>query len=121
MSLASAGSPAAEAKLPATGGTQADGNEPREAGTNLLIYPYERLKVISKDPVAGIDITKREVPLLHSSGDNLIYSVCCILSFLPFVNAMTVTFVSRTAFFYVDFLYRLLNLFGYHATKSSRN
>ncbi|XP_008220688.1 PREDICTED: villin-1 [Prunus mume] len=63
VSFASAGSPAAEAKLPATGGAQADGNEPSEAGTNLLIYPYERLKVISKDPIAGIDITKREAYL----------------------------------------------------------
>ncbi|GAB2233783.1 hypothetical protein Droror1_Dr00003012 [Drosera rotundifolia] len=30
---------------------------------NSLIYPYERLKVTSTDPVADIDITKREAYL----------------------------------------------------------
>lgn len=30
---------------------------------NLLIYPYERLKVASNEPVSGIDVTKREVIL----------------------------------------------------------
>ncbi|XP_015873827.3 villin-1 [Ziziphus jujuba] len=39
---------------------QADGSE---AAINLLIYPYERLKVVSKDPVTGIDVTKREAYL----------------------------------------------------------
>ncbi|XP_059660858.1 villin-1 isoform X2 [Cornus florida] len=34
-----------------------------ENGVNLLIYPYERLKVISNDPVTGIDVTKREAYL----------------------------------------------------------
>ena len=37
-------------------------------GVNLLIYPYDRLKVVSSDPVTGIDVTKREV-LPFSSGD----------------------------------------------------
>jgi gelsolin len=27
----------------------------------LLIYPYERLKITSTDPVPDIDVTKREV------------------------------------------------------------
>lgn len=137
-SLSSAGSPATEANLPVNvGGTQANGSESSEAGIELLIHPYERLKVVSNDPVAGIDITKREVPLLHSSRANLIYSyvldklplrfgisVHCIPSTpsfqvqvtsqlqqnfyfhpparLPFPlslnNAMTITFISRTAF-----------------------
>uniref|UniRef100_A0A5B7BTK7 Putative villin-1 isoform X1 n=1 Tax=Davidia involucrata TaxID=16924 RepID=A0A5B7BTK7_DAVIN len=35
----------------------------READVNLLIYPYERLKVVSNDPVTGIDVTKREAYL----------------------------------------------------------
>lgn len=28
---------------------------------DLSIYPYERLKITSTDPVTGIDVTKREV------------------------------------------------------------
>lgn len=27
----------------------------------LPVYPYERLKIGSKDPVADVDVTKREV------------------------------------------------------------
>lgn len=27
----------------------------------LVIYPYERLKIMSTDPVPNIDVTKREV------------------------------------------------------------
>ncbi|KAA8549393.1 hypothetical protein F0562_001077 [Nyssa sinensis] len=34
-----------------------------EADVNLLIYPYERLKVVSNDPVTGINVTKREAYL----------------------------------------------------------
>ncbi|XAR60727.1 hypothetical protein NMG60_11034210 [Bertholletia excelsa] len=33
---------------------------------NLLIYPYERIKVVSNDPVTGIDITKREAYLSNA-------------------------------------------------------
>lgn len=37
-------------------------------GENLLIYPYERLRVVSANPVTGIDLTKREVlPQLNKS------------------------------------------------------
>lgn len=58
-SLASAGSPAADEKLFENVGTiQADGSED---DMNLLVYPYERLTVNSKDPETSIDITKREV------------------------------------------------------------
>lgn len=58
-SLASAGSPAADEKLfENTGNIQADGSED---DMNLLVYPYERLTVNSKDPETSIDITKREV------------------------------------------------------------
>lgn len=59
-SSVSAGSPAVEPRSlsQSVGFIQADG-----CGdcVNLLIYPYERLCVISSDPVAGIDVTKREV------------------------------------------------------------
>uniref|UniRef100_A0A803PVE4 HP domain-containing protein n=1 Tax=Cannabis sativa TaxID=3483 RepID=A0A803PVE4_CANSA len=34
-----------------------------ENNINLIIYPYERLKVVSSDPVPGIDVTKREAYL----------------------------------------------------------
>lgn len=59
-SLVSAGSPAAEPRSlsQSAGFIQADGSGDC---VNLLIYPYERLSVISSDPVAGIDVTKREV------------------------------------------------------------
>lgn len=30
-------------------------------GENLLVYPYEHLRVVSANPVTGIDITRREV------------------------------------------------------------
>jgi len=30
-------------------------------GENLPVYPYERLRVVSANPVTGIDLTKREV------------------------------------------------------------
>ncbi|XP_028103644.1 villin-1 [Camellia sinensis] len=39
------------------------GNAGIHDGVNLLIYPYERLKVVSNDPVTGIDVTKREAYL----------------------------------------------------------
>ncbi|XP_058198853.1 villin-1 [Rhododendron vialii] len=32
-------------------------------GPNLNIYPYDRLKVVSSDPVTGIDVTRRETYL----------------------------------------------------------
>lgn len=32
-----------------------------EAGVSSLIYSYERLRVDSRNPVIGIDVTKREV------------------------------------------------------------
>ncbi|GMY10606.1 villin-1 isoform X2 [Fagus crenata] len=61
-SSVSAGSPAVEPRSlsQSVGFIQADG-----CGdcVNLLIYPYERLCVISSDPVAGIDVTKREAYL----------------------------------------------------------
>ncbi|KAK4606121.1 hypothetical protein RGQ29_000401 [Quercus rubra] len=61
-SLVSAGSPAAEPRSlsQSAGFIQADGSGDC---VNLLIYPYERLSVISSDPVAGIDVTKREAYL----------------------------------------------------------
>ncbi|XP_024026712.1 villin-1 [Morus notabilis] len=44
------------------GSTEANGNE---AGSeiNLQIHPYERLTVVSSDPVKGIDVTKKEAYL----------------------------------------------------------
>lgn len=56
------GSPAAEPRSlsQSAGFIQADGSGDC---VNLLIYPYERLSVISSDPVAGIDVTKREAYL----------------------------------------------------------
>ncbi|KAF4399242.1 hypothetical protein G4B88_022325 [Cannabis sativa] len=39
--------------------SQANGTE-AENNINLIIYPCERLKVVSSDPVPGIDVTKRE-------------------------------------------------------------
>lgn len=30
-------------------------------GENSLIYPYEQLRVVSPNPVTGINLTKREV------------------------------------------------------------
>ncbi|CAK9157135.1 unnamed protein product, partial [Ilex paraguariensis] len=47
-----------------------------EANINVLIYPYERLKVGSTDPVTGIDITKREVTafLFVEIQQNLLHS-----------------------------------------------
>jgi len=30
-------------------------------GENMATYPYERLRVVSANPVTGIDLTKREV------------------------------------------------------------
>lgn len=41
---------------------------------NLLIFPYERLKVVADDPVTtGIDVTKREVSLAIFSIDNSVF------------------------------------------------
>ncbi len=59
-SLVSVASPAVEPRSPSQGVglIQADGSGD---SVNLLIYPYERLKVISSDSAAGIDVTKREV------------------------------------------------------------
>ncbi|XP_030969070.1 villin-1 isoform X2 [Quercus lobata] len=61
-SSVSAGSPAAEPRSfsQSAGFIQADGSGDC---VNLLIYPYEQLSVISSDPVAGIDVTKREAYL----------------------------------------------------------
>ncbi|KAJ7959797.1 Villin-1 [Quillaja saponaria] len=58
----SAGSSAAELRSPSenVSFSQVDTNED---GMNLLIYPYERLKVVSKDQITGIDRTKREMYL----------------------------------------------------------
>ncbi|KAL9334055.1 hypothetical protein Peur_074194 [Populus x canadensis] len=55
----SAGSPKAEAESPSQAAVlaQVDGND---ASENSVIYPYERLKVNSSDPVTDIDVTKRE-------------------------------------------------------------
>ncbi|PNT19567.2 hypothetical protein POPTR_009G045000v4 [Populus trichocarpa] len=55
----SAGSPKAEAESPSQAAvlSQVDGND---ASENSVIYPYERLKVNSSDPVTDIDVTKRE-------------------------------------------------------------
>ncbi|XP_059429966.1 villin-1 isoform X2 [Corylus avellana] len=60
--LSGAASPAVEPRSPSQGVglIQADGSGDC---MNLLSYPYERLKVISSDPVAGIDVTKREAYL----------------------------------------------------------
>lgn len=59
-SLLSSGSPAAEQRSPSQNAScvQADGTE---ECVNFFIYPYERLKVMSNDPVADINVTKREV------------------------------------------------------------
>ncbi|KAA0061837.1 villin-1 [Cucumis melo var. makuwa] len=38
-------------------------NNGEVAAENLPIYPYERLTVVSKDPIGGIDVTKREAYL----------------------------------------------------------
>lgn len=56
----SLGTPSAEQRSPAQGVglSQSDGSGDC---VNFLIYPYERLKVTCKDPVADIDVTKREV------------------------------------------------------------
>ncbi|KAM1697997.1 hypothetical protein ACFX14_029174 [Malus domestica] len=60
-SIVPAGSPVN--LLDNTGGTKANGSKPGEGGLNLLTYPYEQLKVVSLNPAAGIDITKREAYL----------------------------------------------------------
>lgn len=44
--------------------TAATQDDESEDGMNSLIFSYERLKVNSSDPVAEIDVTKREVPFL---------------------------------------------------------
>ncbi|KAG7949492.1 hypothetical protein I3843_13G065300 [Carya illinoinensis] len=56
------GSPAAEQRSPSQSASyiQVDGSGDC---VNFLIYPYERLKVMSNDPVAGINVTKREAYL----------------------------------------------------------
>ncbi|KAL5580762.1 hypothetical protein UlMin_013204 [Ulmus minor] len=61
-STASAGSPTLETSSASgnAGSNQADGTE---GDINLLMYPYERLKVFSSDPVKGINVTKREAYL----------------------------------------------------------
>lgn len=60
----SSGTPTIEIRPPTenSGSAQADGNG-AASNISLLIYPYERLKVVSSDPVTGIDVTKREVLL----------------------------------------------------------
>lgn len=75
--LASASSPTIEARLPSdlASPTRADESD---AGIYSLIYPYERLKVLSSDPATGIDLTKREVHLLCSYGEcaKIVGTVC---------------------------------------------
>ena len=64
--LVISGSPKAEAESPSQAAVldQVNGND---ASENSVIYPYERLKVNSSDPVTDIDVTKREVVILFSS------------------------------------------------------
>ncbi|XP_038707097.1 villin-1 [Tripterygium wilfordii] len=60
-SHSSSGSPTAESSFSGNVNlVQFNGNE---AGLSSLIYPYQRVKVDSKDPVTGIDVTKRETYL----------------------------------------------------------
>ncbi|KAI4306619.1 hypothetical protein L6164_029880 [Bauhinia variegata] len=61
-SVSSTGSPVIEPRSSSetTGLAQSDKNGDNG---NLLVYPYELLKVISRDPVTSIDVTKREVYL----------------------------------------------------------
>ncbi|XP_035550361.1 villin-1-like [Juglans regia] len=56
------GSPEAEQRSPSQSASyiQVDGSGDC---VNFLIYPYERLKVMSNDPVADINVTKREAYL----------------------------------------------------------
>ncbi|RDY13488.1 Villin-1, partial [Mucuna pruriens] len=71
------GSPAhggAEKTMPQSGSPATERNSSNETtsftqkdrnmdGENLVTYPYERLRVVSANPVTGIDLTKREVYL----------------------------------------------------------
>ncbi|XP_062085157.1 villin-1 [Humulus lupulus] len=58
------GSPTKDARSPIeiSDSGQANGTE-AGSNINLIIYPYERLKVVSSDPAPGIDVTKREAYL----------------------------------------------------------
>lgn len=40
-------------------------SEVAEADSDLEIFPYERLKVNSDNPVTGINVTKREVIMIY--------------------------------------------------------
>lgn len=53
------------AVLPSSPSTKENSNQidASETTANLLIYPYQRLTVVSSDPVSGIDVTKREAYL----------------------------------------------------------
>ncbi|XP_050367223.1 villin-1 isoform X2 [Argentina anserina] len=60
-SFLSASLPESDEKVYSNGGNnQADGNEDDKI---MLVYPYERLTVNSKDPETSIDVTKREAYL----------------------------------------------------------
>ncbi|XP_030537534.1 villin-1 isoform X2 [Rhodamnia argentea] len=61
-SSAFASSPALQPVVPPDN-ISLDQVEGSDASNNLLIYPYERLKVRSMDPVTGIDVTRREAYL----------------------------------------------------------
>lgn len=61
-SSAFASSPALQPMAPPDN-VRVDQVEGSDASDNLSIYPYERLKVRSVDPVTGIDITRREAYL----------------------------------------------------------
>ncbi|GAV89081.1 Gelsolin domain-containing protein/VHP domain-containing protein, partial [Cephalotus follicularis] len=58
----SSGSPSTQQSAPSESANVIQRNG-SEAGVNSLIYPYERLTVLSTDPVKGIDVTKRETYL----------------------------------------------------------
>ena len=61
-SLAYAGSPTEDTRSPIENSEYAQANGTAAgSNTNVIIYPYERLKVVSSDPAPGIDVTKREV------------------------------------------------------------
>ncbi|XVF19874.1 hypothetical protein REPUB_Repub11eG0148600 [Reevesia pubescens] len=55
-------SPVVEASSPSTN-EKSNQIDASETSANSLIYPYQRLTVMSADPVSGIDVTKREAYL----------------------------------------------------------
>ncbi|XVE59399.1 hypothetical protein DITRI_Ditri05aG0043600 [Diplodiscus trichospermus] len=56
------GSPIVESSSPITN-ENSHQTDASETSANSLIYPYQRLKVVSTDPASGIDVTKREAYL----------------------------------------------------------